>query len=194
MMKFFGGWKGTQLEFRKKLAYELIHNALDVDGAITRSLVNVRPTDNAHHAYISIPPFSKWIDGKWKKVFARGYQQMTCSGDSCTKRIRKVCICDPTSVLCSRCYTNHLVTASNDAIAESWSQLHFFHVFCSLFVFIDTSKLIIESIFLLIERVVSVLLIHVYCIVNLKKMFYSRYIYSQNKLNSAFWVYNQPRL
>ena len=119
MMKFFGGWKGTQLEFRKKLAYELIHNALDVDGAITRSLVSVRPANNAHHAYISFPPFSKWIDGKWKKVFVRGYQQMTCSGDSCTKRVRKVCICDPTSVLCSRCYTNHLVTASNDAIAKS---------------------------------------------------------------------------
>jgi len=118
-MKFFGGWKGTQLEFRKKLAYELIHNALDVDGAITRSLVSERPAENLHHSYITIPAYSKWVEGRWKKVYTRGYQQITCTGDSCTKRVRKVCICDPTSVLCSQCYTNHLVLASNDAIAEN---------------------------------------------------------------------------
>ena len=118
-MKFFGGYKGTKLEFRKKLAYELIHNALDVDGVITRSLVSERPAENLHHSYITIPSSLKWVDGKWKKVYTRRYQQIICTVDSCTKRVRKVCICNPTMALCSNYYTNHLVLASNDAIAES---------------------------------------------------------------------------
>ena len=117
--EIFWWLEGDTIGVPQKLAYELVHNALDVDGAITRSLVSEISPDNLHHSYITIPQNSKWIDGKWKKVFARGYQQITCTGDSCTKRVRKVCICDPTSVLCSQCYTNHLVLASNDAIAES---------------------------------------------------------------------------
>ena len=58
-MKYIGGWKGAQLEFRKKLAYELVHNTLDVDGAITRSLNTERVAENLHHSYISIPSYSK---------------------------------------------------------------------------------------------------------------------------------------
>ena len=46
---FFGGCKGTQLEFRKKLACKLVHNTLDVDGAITRSLNTEKVGNNLHH-------------------------------------------------------------------------------------------------------------------------------------------------
>ena len=58
-MIFFGGWKETQLEFGKKLDYELLHNALDVDGATTRILDTERVAKNFHHSYISTPPYSK---------------------------------------------------------------------------------------------------------------------------------------
>ena len=115
-MHFFSGWKGTLLEFWNKLAYKLVHNILDVDGAITRSLNTERVAENLHHSYISIPPYSKWVDGKCNKVYNGAYQQMTCSGDCYTKLIRKVCVYNPTLVLCGRCYTNHLITASNDVI------------------------------------------------------------------------------
>ena len=37
-MIYFGGWKGIKLEFGNKLACYLVHNTLDVDGAITRTL------------------------------------------------------------------------------------------------------------------------------------------------------------
>ena len=49
-MKCDGGWKGTKLEFGNKLVYELVHNSLDMDGAITRSLNAERGNENLHHS------------------------------------------------------------------------------------------------------------------------------------------------
>ena len=69
--------EGDPIGVSQKMAYELVHNSLDVDGAITRSLISERPAKNLHHDYISIPPYSKWVNGKWKKVFAWDYQKMT---------------------------------------------------------------------------------------------------------------------
>ena len=72
-MIFFGGWKGTQLEFWKKLVYELVHNAMDVDGMIIGSLNTERVIEDLHYSYIYIPSYSKWVNGKWKKVYNRAY-------------------------------------------------------------------------------------------------------------------------
>ena len=68
-MKCAGGRKETQLDFRNKLAYELVHNALGVDKEITRSLNTERVAESLHRSYISIPPYPKWVNDKRNKVY-----------------------------------------------------------------------------------------------------------------------------
>ena len=110
-MRFFGGFEGTQLEFRKQLAQDLIYNGLDVDGALTRSLT-VKPMEYTKHKFVTCPPNSKWIDGNWQKVFKFAYQQVVCSHPDCNKRVRTVCACSPSIFRCKDCFTLHLTSPS----------------------------------------------------------------------------------
>ena len=105
--------------FGKKLLHDLIFNSIDVDGATTRSLTVEMEGPKLHHGLISVPKGSKWVDGKWEKVFQRGYQQVKCANPNFNKRIRTVCTCSPTIFRCNDCYTFHILSPSNDAIADN---------------------------------------------------------------------------
>ena len=50
-MKFFEDYSVTQLQFRKKLVHETIHNRLDVDGALTRSLTVEMEEEKSFHKF-----------------------------------------------------------------------------------------------------------------------------------------------
>ena len=72
-MKYFGELSYTQLEFWRRLANDLIFNEEDVNGALTRSLTVPIETKGLEHNLITVPRYSKWVDGSWKKVFNREY-------------------------------------------------------------------------------------------------------------------------
>lgn len=99
----------------KKIAFEPIHNNKDVDGAVTQSLVVSKATK---HEHITVPKNSKWFEGKWKKVFQRGYQQLMCRGDNCKSHIHKVYICNQSVYLYNNCYNKHVLSVESNTIAE----------------------------------------------------------------------------
>ena len=110
--RYYSGYSGTQLEFRKRLAHDMIYNGLDVDGALTRSLTVEMEEEKKYHKLVTCPPGSKWIDGNWKKVYQFAYQQVVCSNPDCNKRVRTVCACSPSIFWCKDCYTLHLTSPS----------------------------------------------------------------------------------
>ena len=113
-MKYFGELSCTQLEFRRRLAHDLVFNGEDVDGALTRSLTVPIETKDLEHNLITVPKYSKWVDGSWKKVFNREYQQVTCNTFNCTRRVRTMCTCSPSIFRCNQCYTMHLLSPPNN--------------------------------------------------------------------------------
>ena len=66
-MKYFGGLQGTQWEFRKKLAYQLIHNGYELDGGAKKNKERRNMRSINHHKIISAPPFSKFVGSRWQK-------------------------------------------------------------------------------------------------------------------------------
>ena len=116
-MRYFGGLTCTQLEFRRKLAHEMVHNPYDVDGAKTRSLTVIQKPPKEDHRLITAKNGCRWVDGKWMKAFKNEFQQVKCAHPNCKKRIRTVCICSPYVFRCHDHFIEHMLTPSNDAIA-----------------------------------------------------------------------------
>ena len=52
-MRFFGGLTCAQLEFQRKLAHQMVHNAYDVDGEKTRSLIVMPKPPKEDHRLIT---------------------------------------------------------------------------------------------------------------------------------------------
>lgn len=115
-MKYFGNYEGTQLQFRKKLAYQLIHNPYDTEGIdkTPSSRRNLRSND--HHKLISAPPYCKFVGNKWTKKYKMKYQQHRCSSIQCNNRVRTVCTCSKHIWRCSQCFSNHCVEAARAAV------------------------------------------------------------------------------
>ena len=83
---WFCGPEGTKkalpsIEFRKKLAFEMMNNELDDDGHVGESPSVKRSRKRSEivgHAFESIPPFcGQWVNGSWTKVGTK-YLQKTC--------------------------------------------------------------------------------------------------------------------
>ena len=70
-MKYFGELKMTQLEFGKKLLFELIHNTLEsgTDEERPERWRNTR--QNTLHKITTAPPHSGFEGSKWVKVQAK---------------------------------------------------------------------------------------------------------------------------
>ena len=92
LMKYFGGFSGTQWDFRKKLAFELVHNPWDTDKVQEDGDGRRVLRSNTTHELISAPRKSKWTDKGWEEVYRVEYQQHFCSTPGCQKRIKTVLV------------------------------------------------------------------------------------------------------
>ena len=66
-MRYFGELKMTQLEFQKKLAFELIHNKLESGTEEERPEKWRNTRQNKLHKITTAPPHSGFECGKWVK-------------------------------------------------------------------------------------------------------------------------------
>ncbi len=93
------------LNFRKALAWELIHNTLDgqeEDLSPRRS----KRRRMQHHELVKIPNFRGKFDGvRFKKVTTKWLQQRC----GCGKRVRTYCRCNKGTILCATCFAEHLI-------------------------------------------------------------------------------------
>ena len=81
----------TQLEFHKKLLFELIHNNLE-SGTEEESPDKRRKTrQNTLHKITTAPPNSGFEGGKWVKNYKQKYQQHKCETPGYPNFIRNVC-------------------------------------------------------------------------------------------------------
>ena len=108
-MKYFGSYEGTQWEFRKKLAYQLIHNGYDLQSSKKKSSARRNLRSKSHHELISAPPFSKFVGSKWNKRYKMKYQQHNCNTANCKNRVRTVCTCSKHIWRCSECFSKHCI-------------------------------------------------------------------------------------
>ena len=120
-MKYFSYQEYTQLEFRKKLAYELLNNTYDdVDGLESQMELNRRNMRSMNqHVLITAPAFSNFVRGKWEKKYKTMYQQHVCSTPNCKRRIRTVCSCDRSLWMCTQCFTNHCIECNIGNLVNS---------------------------------------------------------------------------
>ena len=116
-MKQFNGSDEDFITFRKKLAQELIHNKLDEDQQHQGSKTRQKKRPKVEHSLQSIPPYCKFVNGKWKKSYKRKYQQKLCSTLGCKTRTRFYCPCSPTIYRCVECYSQHII--GQDMVHES---------------------------------------------------------------------------
>ena len=72
-MRYFGELKMTQLEFRKKLAFKLIHNTLESGTEEERPERRRNTRQNTLHNIITAPPHSGFEGGKWVKKYKQKY-------------------------------------------------------------------------------------------------------------------------
>ena len=68
-IRYFGGLKMTQLEFRKKLAFELINNTLDSGTEEENPEKRRKTRQNTIHKITTSPPHSGFKGGKWVKKY-----------------------------------------------------------------------------------------------------------------------------
>ena len=97
-----------QLEFRRKLAQELLHNTLDVPQEVPQAVVAARRRTNTVHALTK----RSREEGSWNPAQRRFrkvdtvYLKLKCHG--CGKKIRTYCSCSPATPLCSVCFGTHI--------------------------------------------------------------------------------------
>ena len=115
-MKYFGSYQGTQWEFRKKLAYQMIHNAYDVDTKKKGQKQRRNMRSGTHHELMSAPPFSKFIGSKWSRKYRMKYQQHTCNSIGCKNRVRTVCTCSKHIWRCSECFSKHCIEVARASV------------------------------------------------------------------------------
>ena len=106
-MVYFGDYKGTQWEFRKKPAYELVHNHYDMEGGEDNSLKRRILRSSMEHRLVTAPKGCKFIGGSWQNTYKFEYQQHKCMTKNCTKRTRTVCTCTKDIWRCNQCFVKH---------------------------------------------------------------------------------------
>ena len=112
--RYFFNKEEDFMEFRKKLAYELLYNTIDEGLPPTPRPATTRAsTSPPVHKLVRAPANSKFEDGEWRNSYKQKYQQHHCSTDGCKKRMRTVCVCNRTRWLCADCFPNHLLSVVN---------------------------------------------------------------------------------
>jgi hypothetical protein len=105
---YFGKETEVQLEFKKKLCFELITHLDDVrNEEAGNTPKRVRTRRSANHRLIRAPPYSKFLAGKWEATMKRKYQAFQCGHAGCKKRIRTVCSCSKHIWRCDSCFATH---------------------------------------------------------------------------------------
>jgi hypothetical protein len=106
----FGGEIETQIQFRQKLAFDLITHMDDVrNNAEGISPERLRARNSRQHQLITAPRGSKFVGGKWQKCLKDNYQTYRCKHPGCKKRVRTVCSCSPQMWRCKECHITHVV-------------------------------------------------------------------------------------
>ena len=110
-MSYFTDKDMKQLEFRKKVAHEMVFNTYDICEEERDLQPSRTPRTRSHgrHVLTTAPPFSGFVRGNWKKKYKNMYQQHVCTSDNCRKRIRTVCSCDRSLWLCTQCFSSHCI-------------------------------------------------------------------------------------
>ena len=106
----------SQINFRKKLAWELIHNKYiqeEVKEGIRQSR---RRSVNLDHEYVTLPTNSKFSNGCIATSNMK-FAQFKCK--TCTKKIRTYCRCTPGVMRCIECYANHVREVDID-VSSPW--------------------------------------------------------------------------
>jgi len=104
---FFNEKRESAADFRKKLAYECIHNELNAPNNYEPPLTRNTRRFQANHVLETAPLFSKWVNGAWVETHKQKYQQSICSRQGCVNRCRTVCCCDRSLYFCNSCFPLH---------------------------------------------------------------------------------------
>ncbi len=97
-----------QLEFRRKLAQQLLHNTLDVPQELAPAVVAARWRSNTVHVLKK----RGRKEGKWNLSTHRFrkvdtvYLKLKCHG--CSTKMRTYCACDPSAPMCAVCFGTHV--------------------------------------------------------------------------------------
>eukprot|EP00957_Ditylum_brightwellii_P176805 13467527-Ditylum_brightwellii.AAC.1 len=75
-MVYFQGYSGTQLEFRKSLAYKLVNNKLDIENEVGEKRHCTRQATT--HTLCMMPTFCIFVNGNITKQYKSKYQQRKC--------------------------------------------------------------------------------------------------------------------
>jgi Transposase IS4 len=110
-------WKGgkdslTLLQFRRKLANELLNNPF-----ITRESCCDEATHKSKrarvwltHNFCTAPNHAKkYVGGRWDCSAKTQYPQYVCNTHGCSARIRTYCLCSPEVYRCKDCHGSHLM-------------------------------------------------------------------------------------
>ena len=101
--------KPTVHQFRRRLAIELIYNC-HLEDCVTCGVENRKRRRKTDHELSAAPKHAKQYKfGKWENTAKQVYQQHTCTGHGCSKRVRTYCSCCPGVWLCQSCHANHIV-------------------------------------------------------------------------------------
>ena len=99
----------TLLEFRRKLAWQLIKNRWVVNDDDS----DVHRVEARLHTLMTAPHYaSRYHNRRWYCDSKSKYQQFSCRG-GCGKRRRTYCACNPGYWLCVDCHGEHLVNIHN---------------------------------------------------------------------------------
>ena len=90
-MRYFGELNITQIQFRKKLVFELIHNTLESVTKEERPERRRNKGQNTLHKITTAPPHSDFEGKKQIKKYKQKYQQYKCDTPGFPKFIRTVC-------------------------------------------------------------------------------------------------------
>jgi len=108
---YFGGQTLPQLEYRRKLAWEMMNNTigLEVGGQQTEVGRNLRRRSVEHQLVKLEKHRGAWngAQKKFKKVKSQ-YQQQSCRNfTECRKQTRTYCKCSKGMFLCVQCFADH---------------------------------------------------------------------------------------
>ena len=95
------------VEFRKLIVKEALQHFKTVNEALASDSRIITHQMNTHVLKKKDEFCGIFSHGKWTKTKSK-YQQAVCSGANCHARVRTYCVCDPTLVLCSVCFADHL--------------------------------------------------------------------------------------
>ena len=105
--RIFGSEEHSQIEFRRRLAKELINNPyIQPTEEVQRVTPRKRPAQ-VHHGLEAMPRDKTFSHGRLVPC-KTPYIQLKCSG--CTKKIRTFCACNPGLMLCNDCWVQHILS------------------------------------------------------------------------------------